>query len=137
MTDFGSGRQPDLTPVEMTLPPISRHALALYCGASGDHNPVHVDVDFARGAGFEDVFVHGMLVMAYLGRMLTWLADPSKLRSFSARFVSVTPVHDVLTCTVVLKSMTPVNGVNLTTLELLARGANGEVRVRGEAVIER
>ncbi len=26
------------------LPPISRQTLAVYCGASGDHNPIHVDI---------------------------------------------------------------------------------------------
>ena len=34
--------------------PISRHTLALYCGASGDHNPMHVDIDFAKKFGFAD-----------------------------------------------------------------------------------
>ena len=27
--------------------PISRSMLALYAGASGDHNPIHIDIDFA------------------------------------------------------------------------------------------
>ena len=48
--------------VHKTFPPITRHTLALYCGASGDHNPIHVDSDFAKAAGFPDVFSHGMLV---------------------------------------------------------------------------
>ena len=48
-----------------------RLTLALYCGASGDHNPLHVDIDFARAAGLDDVIAHGMLAMAYLGRFLT------------------------------------------------------------------
>ena len=39
--------------------PISRLTLALYCGASGDHNPIHVDSDFARAAGRDDVRVPG------------------------------------------------------------------------------
>ena len=30
--------------VDKTFPPITRHTLALYCGASGDHNPIHVDI---------------------------------------------------------------------------------------------
>ena len=34
--------------VHKTFPPITRHTLALYCGASGDHNPMHVDIDFAK-----------------------------------------------------------------------------------------
>ena len=63
--------------VHKTFPPITRHTLALYCGASGDHNPIHVDLDFASTAGFPDVFSHGMLVMAYLGQALTDAVSPA------------------------------------------------------------
>ena len=45
----------------LTLPPVNRTTLALFCGASGDHNPIHIDIDFARKAGMPDVFAHGML----------------------------------------------------------------------------
>ncbi len=58
---------------ELTTRPISRTTLALFAGASGDHNPIHIDTDFARKAGMDDVFAHGMLSMAYLGRLLTGL----------------------------------------------------------------
>src|ERR1700741_3163852 len=51
--------------------PISRLTLALFAGASGDHNPMHVDLDAAKSVGLPDVFAHGMLLMAYLGRLLT------------------------------------------------------------------
>ena len=47
--------------------PINRTTLALFAGASNDHNPMHIDIDFAKKSGFDDVFAHGMLVMAYLG----------------------------------------------------------------------
>ena len=63
--------------VHKTFPPISRHKLALYCGASGDHNPIHVDLDFAKAAGYPDVFAHGMLVMACLGQALTDAIAPA------------------------------------------------------------
>ncbi|GAO70694.1 MaoC family dehydratase [Comamonas sp. E6] len=48
----------------LELSPISRTTLALFAGASGDHNPIHIDTDFARKAGMPDVFAHGMLGMA-------------------------------------------------------------------------
>ncbi|MEY3721714.1 MAG: hypothetical protein RL618_2233, partial [Pseudomonadota bacterium] len=32
----------------LTLPPVDRTMLALFAGASGDHNPIHIDIDFAR-----------------------------------------------------------------------------------------
>jgi len=77
----------------LALPPISRTTLALYAGASGDHNPMHIDIDAARAAGHPDVFAHGMLSMAYLGRALTGWFPPSAIRAFAVRFVAVTPVH--------------------------------------------
>ena len=55
----------------LQLPPISRTTLALFAGASGDHNPIHIDIDFAHGAGMKDVFAHGMLSMAYLCLLYT------------------------------------------------------------------
>jgi acyl dehydratase len=69
--------------VHKTFPPISRHRLALYCGASGDHNPIHIDLDFAKAAGYPDVFAHGMLVMACLGQALTDAIPPPRLRTFA------------------------------------------------------
>src|SRR5512134_3317001 len=78
--------------------PISRLTLALYCGASGDHNPIHVDIDYARGAGYDDVFAHGMLSMAYLARLLTRWVPQRALRSFGTRFAAITRVGDRITC---------------------------------------
>jgi acyl dehydratase len=83
--------------VHREFPAITRHRLA-YCGASGDHNPIHVDIDFAKKAGFPDVFSHGMLVMAYLGQALTDSVPPSRIRSFSTRFAAITQLGAKLTC---------------------------------------
>ena len=60
----------------LAIVPINRTTLALYAGASGDHNPIHIDLDFARKSRMPDVFAHGMLSAAYLGRLLTgWAAS--------------------------------------------------------------
>jgi acyl dehydratase len=76
----------DLLP-PLTLAPINRTTLALFAGASGDHNAIHIDTDYARKAGMADVFAHGMLSMAYLGRLLTQWVDQHQLREFGVRFV--------------------------------------------------
>src|SRR3954462_15845839 len=78
----------------LQLPPISRLALALYCGASGDHNPIHVDTDFATSAGMPDVFAHGMLSAAWLGRLLTNWVPLSAIRSLDVRFAAITHVGE-------------------------------------------
>ena len=74
----------------LALPPISRHQLALYCGGSGDHNPIHVDIDFAKKFGFKDVFAHGMLSMAFLGRLVTSYVPQAQVRKLGTRFTSIT-----------------------------------------------
>ena len=79
----------------LTTPSVSRHTLALYCGASGDHNPIHVDLDFAKSSGLDDVIAHGMLTMGTVIRVVTdWLGDPGKITSYSARFTRPIPVPD-------------------------------------------
>ncbi len=59
----------ELQPLQ--VPPISRLTLALFAGVSGDHNPMHVDLDAAKLVSLSAVFAHGMLSMAYPGRLLT------------------------------------------------------------------
>jgi acyl dehydratase len=121
--------------VHKEFPPISRHTLALYCGASGDHNPMHVDIDFARKAGFPDVFSHGMLVMAYLGQALTNAVPPDKLRSFSTRFVAITQLGAKLTCEGTVTELFEADGEQRARLALTAKDETGEVKLAGEAVV--
>jgi len=115
--------------------PITRLTLALYAGASGDHNPMHVDIDFARRAGAPDVFAHGMLGMAYLGRLLTSALPLSALRSFGVRFAAVTQVGDVLSCRAKVVERIAAESGPLLRLELSASDAQGEVKLSGDALI--
>ena len=115
--------------------PISRLTLALFAGASGDHNPIHVDLDFARAAGFDDVFAHGMLSMAYLGRMLTNWLPQSALREFRVRFTAITHVHDRVICTGKIVERFERAGEKLARVEIQAATHRGEITLTGEAVV--
>ena len=117
------------------IDPISRSTLALFAGASGDHNPIHIDIDVAKSAGLDDVFAHGMLSMAYLGRLLTDLVPQQRLRSYRVRFASITPVHGQPTCTGIVTSLDEVDGERIATLEVRVALADGTVTLLGEAVI--
>ena len=121
--------------VHKTFPPITRHRLALYCGASGDHNPIHVDLDFAKKAGFPDVFSHGMLVMAYLGQALTDAVAPSRIRSFSTRFAAITQLGATLTCEGTVAELIEHNGEKRARIALTTKDEAGETKLAGEAVI--
>ncbi|HTU09577.1 MAG TPA: MaoC/PaaZ C-terminal domain-containing protein [Allosphingosinicella sp.] len=116
-----------------SFPPISRHMLALYCGASGDSNPIHVDMDYARAAGFPDVFAHGMLVMAYLGVALEEAGPREGVRSFGVRFVAITQLGAAITCEARVAEVE----AETVTLDLVAKDEAGEVKLQGQAVVDR
>ncbi|MFD4838804.1 MaoC/PaaZ C-terminal domain-containing protein [Achromobacter sp. NPDC058515] len=118
-----------------TAGPVTRHALALYCGASGDHNPIHVDLDFARSAGMDDVFAHGMLSAAYLARLLTNWAPQSALRELAVRFVAITHVGDEVRCTGQVVERCDAHGETRLRVRLDARSQGGELRLSGVAVL--
>lgn len=119
----------------LALPPITRTMLALYAGASGDHNPIHIDIDFARAAGLPDVLAHGMLSMAWLGRLLTLWAPQRDLREFGVRFTAMTRVGERITCTGRVAKKLERNGERLVQVEVKATNDAGEVKVAGDALI--
>lgn len=60
-----------------------------YAAASGDGNPIHLDPDHARSAGFPGVVVHGMCTFAFASRAVVEGvagADPRRLRALRAQF---------------------------------------------------
>ena len=119
----------------LDLAPVTRAQLALFAGASGDHNPIHIDVDYARSVGQPDVFAHGMLVMAELGRLLTATFPVASLRSYSVRFAAITRVHDALGCRAVVASISQVDGERRATLDLSVTDGAGEIKLVGTAVV--
>ena len=132
MLDYASLKSGDMLP-PLELPPITRHALALYCGASGDHNPIHVDSDFARAAGRDDVFAHGMLGMAYLARLVTGWVPQRAIRVLNTRFVAITHVGDRISCSGSVVEKLEGRQVRLA---LTAQDHSGIVKLAGEAIVE-
>lgn len=119
----------------LTLDPIDRTTLALFAGASNDHNAIHIDIDFARKSGAPDVFAHGMLSMAWLGRLLTLWVDQRQLRHFGVRFVGITQLGHRISCTGRVVDKFEAEGEKRVKIELQTANQYGEPRVIGDAVI--
>lgn len=119
----------------LELPPVDRKMLALFAGASGDHNAVHIDIDYARRAGMPDVFAHGMLSMAWLGRLLTQWVDQRQLRQFGVRFVGITHIGHRIVCTGRVVEKFEADGERRVRLEIQTVNQYGEPRVVGDAVV--
>lgn len=115
--------------------PITRATLALYAGASGDHNPMHIDIDYARAAGADDVFAHGMLSMAYLARFVVAWRPQARLREFSTRFTSIAQVHDKLSCVGEVTELEEREGELLARVELRVCSEEGDIKLLGSALV--
>ena len=122
---------------DLVIEPITRSTLALYAGASGDHNPIHIDLDFAKEAGMKDVFAHGMLIMAYLGRAVTNIVPQSNLKNFNVRFSSITNIGDILTCSGEVNKIDKNNSKKTIVLDLIVSDEFGDIKISGVATIEK
>ena len=117
------------------LPPVNRTTLALFGGASGDHNPMHIDIDVARRAGMPDVFAQGMLGMAWLGRLLTDWAPQVRLRRFEARFQGITHLGNVMSCSGRVIEKLEHNGERCVRIALQSANQFGQSKIVGEALV--
>ena len=130
---FNSIKVGDEIPI-LNSEPITRHTLALYCGASGDHHPIHVEMDYAREAGLDDVIAHGMLSMAYVGGLLTNWVSQSSIRELRGRFTAMTLVGDSVSCYGKVTNKFSELGEKRIRLELTAETPREQTLI-GEAVV--
>ena len=64
---------------------ISTERLNAYCEASGDHNPLHWDADFAATTQFGGIIAHGMLTLSLISQMMAAAYGRAWLESGSLR----------------------------------------------------
>jgi acyl dehydratase len=120
---------------ELTLPPVDRTMLALFAGASGDHNPIHIDIDFARRCGMPDVFAHGMLGMAWLGRLLTQWVPQARLRKYEVRFAGITHLGNAIRCSGEVMELVELDGEPCARVAVTASNQYGQNKIVGEATV--
>ena len=120
---------------ELTLPPVKQAMLVLFAEASGDTNSAHIDAEAARKAGMPDVFAHGMLGMAWLGRLVTNWAPQAQLRKYEVRFGGITHLGDVISCSGKVVEKFEDGGERRVRLELMSRDQLGQTKITGEAIV--
>ena len=115
--------------------PITRTTLALFAGASNDYVRLHIDSDYAKSAGMDDVFAHGMLSMAYLAQAVGRWSPPERLRRWSARFTAITPLHATVCCRGEVVEIFEEAGERLARLKIGAWTDKDLQTLDGEAVV--
>ena len=88
MSSWGEGKT--LPVVEKV---ITQEQLTCYARVSGDHNPLHLDPEFASSTQFGSVIAHGMLTLAFISEMLTLAFGRSWLESGRLRVRFKAPAY--------------------------------------------
>jgi 3-hydroxybutyryl-CoA dehydratase len=122
-----------------TLGPLSVEVTAArvhaYAAASGDHNPIHLDPAFAAGTPFGATIAHGMLLLAYLSRLLTarfghaWVEHGS----LDARFKAPALVGARVIVTGAVQTVTETAGDAHATIGLRCEDGAGGLLVQATA----
>jgi acyl dehydratase len=69
----------------LTAAPVTHLQLVRYAGASGDFNPLHTDPKIGEMIGTGGIIAHGMLIMGFVGQMLSDYVGPQALRKFGVQ----------------------------------------------------
>ena len=114
--------------------PVSHLQLVRYAGASGDFNPLHTDPKIGELIGVGGIIAHGMLIMGFVGQLLSDYVGPTTLRKFDVRFKGMTRLDDVITCTGTITEKYETDGEARIAGKVQATDQNGEVKVAGTFV---
>lgn len=118
----------------LTKGPITHLQLVRYAGASGDFNPLHTDPKVGEMIGTGGIIAHGMLIMGFVGQMLSDYVGPLALRKFGVRFKGMTHLDDVITCTGVITEKYISDGEARIAGKVQATDQAGDVKVSGTFV---
>lgn len=101
----------------------------------GDHNPVHLDEAFAATTRFGKRIAHGMIAAGLISGVLgSKLPGPGTIYlSQSLQFTAPVFVGDVITATATVTMLR--EDKPIVTLETVCTREDGEIVLRGEAVV--
>ncbi len=114
--------------------PVTHLQLVRYAGASGDFNPLHTDPKIGEMIGTGGIIAHGMLIMGFVGRLVSDYVGPAALRKFGVRFKGMTHLDDVITCTGTITEKYEVDGEARIAGKVQAADQNGDIKVMGTFV---
>lgn len=119
---------------ETNICPFNQNDLVKYAKASGDFNPIHLDKEFAKTIGLDNVIVHGMLIMAHLGNSIANSNSISFLKHFSVQFCTITRLEEKLVCRGEVSKIEKNNQKKIITLKLKVLNLTGEVKILGKTI---
>ena len=119
---------------EVIIEPLQQQDLIKYAKASGDYNPIHLDKNFANNIGLDNVIVHGMLIMAHLGKSIANSMTISYLKHFSVQFSSITTLGEKLICSGQVIKIEKDKEKKIISLNLKVLNLSNDVKILGRAI---
>ena len=119
---------------EVIIEPLQQQDLIKYAKASGDYNPIHLDKNFANNIGLDNVIVHGMLIMAHLGKSIANSMTIPYLKHFSVQFSSITTLGEKLICSGQVIKIEKDKEKKIISLNLKVLNLSNDVKILGRAI---
>lgn len=117
---------------------ITQQVIRDYAEASGDHNPIHLDREYAQGAGLPTTIAHGLLTLGTAcAAVEDWASEVSWTARVACRFSAPVLSGDELSCSGRVTEATPdAASVDLTALTSSGDRALTKARVELRALPE-
>jgi len=110
--------------------------LVMWAGAVGDYQLIHYDKDFAQSRGLSGVIVHGQLVGAFLGQLMTdWVGEQGALRKLSCSYKGMNYPGEAVTCRGKVTKKYVQDGEHYVECSLWAENPKGEKTATGVAIV--
>ncbi len=123
-----------LVPIERT---VTQEQVQAYADAAGDHNPIHLDAEFAAKTPFGKRIAHGMLTLAMVSEMLT-SAYPDHWASggrLKVRFRAPVFPGEMVRVSGEVKKVTESDGVQMAEITIGVKKEDGEDVITGQAFV--
>lgn len=118
-----------VTPV--SKPAVTRVQIARFAGASQDWSPLHLDDDFAKGAGYGGVFAHGAIALSFATEAVGKWLENGRILSVSGRFRKLVWPGDILRMTGMVAERYEVNGEARIDVDVWAENQNHDSVMQG------
>ena len=121
---------------------VSRESIRLFCDASLDYNPLHLDDNYMKGSfgktSFGGIIMHGMNNFGLISRMLTDWAYPAGAlhRRLETRWLKPVKPGDTIRPQGIVKAKQTSAHSRWVVLDVMVSNQNGEKVAMGEAMVE-
>ncbi len=121
---------------------VSRESIRLFCDASLDYNPLHLDDDYMKGnfgkTNFGGIIMHGMNNFGLISRMITDWACPAGAvhRRLETRWVKPVRPGDTIQPSGIIKAKQTTEKSRWVLIDVVVKNQLAEKVATGEALVE-